>query len=204
MQWSYCSFALSHWNILKKFNNHIAGLAQDCSNSISNALELLQSCTKSLNYLPNPCHFSFPNGQYVTVLFAGWSLSATSPRRTQRQQWRAYRMSSPSLFRPPDQKTTPTPNTRSSSSRHRPMEWPAVSVCCYWYHPSVCIVFLTLSVRGLSYLGLIKSIPWLLMPWLLASLGDQQPWYWQLCEIGMSLSYTRKDSNYLCHFSAEE
>ena len=27
--------------------NHIAGLAQDCSNSIANALELLQSGTKS-------------------------------------------------------------------------------------------------------------------------------------------------------------
>ena len=25
--------------------NHIDGLAQDCSNSIANALELLQSCT---------------------------------------------------------------------------------------------------------------------------------------------------------------
>ena len=29
-----------------KWNVHINGLVQDCSNSIANALELLQSCTK--------------------------------------------------------------------------------------------------------------------------------------------------------------
>ena len=29
---------------------HFDGLAQDCSNSIANALELLQSCTKPLIY----------------------------------------------------------------------------------------------------------------------------------------------------------
>ena len=29
-------------------NQHIDGLVQDCSNSIANALELLQSCTKLL------------------------------------------------------------------------------------------------------------------------------------------------------------
>ena len=30
--------------------HHIEGLAQDCSNSIANAQELLQSCTKPLIY----------------------------------------------------------------------------------------------------------------------------------------------------------
>ena len=59
---------------------------------------------------------------------------------------------------------------------------------------------LTLSVRGLSYLGLIRSMSWLLMPWLLASPGHQLPW----CKISKSLSYIRKDSNYLCHVNAEE
>ena len=34
-------------------------------------------------------------------------------------------------------------------------------------------------------------------PWLLASPGHQQPWDW-LCRIGSSLSYLRKDFNYLC------
>ena len=38
--------------------------------------------------------------------------------------------------------------------------------------------WLTLNVRGPSNLGLIRSISWLLMPWLLTSPGHQQPWYW--------------------------
>ena len=37
-QWSYVSLVISHW--------YVEGLAQDCSNSIANALELSQSCTK--------------------------------------------------------------------------------------------------------------------------------------------------------------
>ena len=35
----------------------------------------------------------------------------------------------------------------------------------------------TLNVRGPSYLGLTRSISWLLMPWLLTSPGHQQPRY---------------------------
>ena len=65
------------------------------------------------------------------------------------------------------------------------------------------IFVLTLSMRGPSYLGLTRSISWLLMPWLLGSPGHQQPWY-RLCEIGKSWSYTRKDFNYLWHISVEE
>ena len=41
------------------------------------------------------------------------------------------------------------------------------------------------------------------MPWLLVSTGHQQPWYW-LFEIGRSLSYMRKDFNYLCHVNVEQ
>ena len=33
--------------------SNIDGLVQDCSNSIANALELLQSCTKPLTYPKN-------------------------------------------------------------------------------------------------------------------------------------------------------
>ena len=67
------------------------------------------------------------------------------------------------------------------------------------------ILILTLSVRKLSYRyqDLIKLISLLLMPWLLVSPGHQQTWCW-LFEIGKSLSYTRKDSNYLCHISVKE
>ena len=36
---------------------------------------------------------------------------------------------------------------------------------------------LTLNVRGRSYLGLTRSMSWLLMPWLLTSPWHQQPWY---------------------------
>ena len=42
------------------------------------------------------------------------------------------------------------------------------------------IHFLTLNVRGPSYLSLTRPISWLLMPWLLTSPKHQQPWYW-LC-----------------------
>ena len=56
---------------------------------------------------------------------------------------------------------------------------------------------------GLSYPGLTVSISWLLMPWLLASPGHQHPWCW-LCKLGKSLSYMRKDFNYLCHVIVEE
>ena len=59
------------------------------------------------------------------------------------------------------------------------------------------------NVQGPSYLCLIRSISWLLMSWLFASPGHQQPWYW-LSRIGRSLSYLRKDFNYLCHINGEE
>ena len=62
---------------------------------------------------------------------------------------------------------------------------------------------LTLNVRGLSYLGLTRSISWLLMPWLLTSPGHQQPWYW-LYRICRSFSYLREDFKYLCHINVDE
>ena len=39
-------YTFDSWNICELYLKLIAGLAQDCSNSIANALELLQSCTK--------------------------------------------------------------------------------------------------------------------------------------------------------------
>ena len=72
----------------------------------------------------------------------------------------------------------------------------------YW---CICMFLdkLTLKVRGPSSLGLTRSISWLQMPWLLASPGHQQPWYW-LCRISRSLSYSRRNCNYLCLTSGEE
>ena len=50
---------------------------------------------------------------------------------------------------------------------------------------------------------IIRSIPWLLMPWLPVSPGHQQSWYW-LCRINRSLSSVQNDFNYLCHLSFEK
>ena len=52
------------------------------------------------------------------------------------------------------------------------------------------LLFLNMGV--LRYLGLTRSISWLLIPWLLKLPGHQQPWYW-LCRICRSWSYFRKD-----------
>ena len=83
-------------------------------------------------------------------------------------------------------------------------------ICChYWQHILVFlwymlrVIALTLSVRGPSYLGLTRSISWLLMPWLLTSPGHQLPWYW-LCRIGRFLSYLRMDFNYLRRINVEK
>ena len=65
------------------------------------------------------------------------------------------------------------------------------------------VACLTLNVWGPSYLGLTRSISWLLMPWLLTSPGHQQPWYW-LCRIGKFLSYLRNDFNYLRRINVEK
>ena len=57
MHWSYYNLAPSHWCVLPQsllccvqycvvLDHDIRGLVQDCSISIANALELLQSCTK--------------------------------------------------------------------------------------------------------------------------------------------------------------
>ena len=77
--------------------------------------------------------------------------------------------------------------------------------CYCWqnYPGALSFLLITLDMQGPSYLGLTRSISWLLMPWLLTSTGHQQPWYW-LCRIGRFLSYLRKDFNYLRHISVEK
>ena len=51
--------------------------------------------------------------------------------------------------------------------------------------------------------GITKSIPWLLMPWLLASPGHLHPLYCQ-CKINRSLSFMGNDFNNLLHLSVEK
>ena len=54
--------------------------------------------------------------------------------------------------------------------------------------------YLTLNVRGPSYLSLIRSMSWLLM--------HKELWYWQ-CRVCWSWSYVRKDFKYICHTNVE-
>ena len=115
---------------------HFMGSVQECSDSIANALQLLQSCTES---------------------------------------------STSSIF---------SQHTRYVHHIAHSQVWDTGRV-------------LTLNVQGPSKLVLTRSISCLLMPWLLASPGHQQPWYW-LCRIGRSLSYSRRNFNYLCLISVEE
>ena len=59
-----------------------------------------------------------------------------------------------------------------------------------WCHTEpLSLKGLTLNVRGPSYLGLTRSISWLLMPWLLTSPGHQQPWYDYVEYVGPGLTW---------------
>ena len=76
-------------------------------------------------------------------------------------------------------------------------------VTCGSPHKGIMWSYLTLNVwGGPCYLGLTKSISWLLLPWLLTSPGHQQPWSWQ-CRICRSWSYLKKDYKYLWHINME-
>ena len=63
--------------------------------------------------------------------------------------------------------------------------------------------WLAILVLRLEFSGRTRTIPRLLMAWLLASPGHQQPWYW-LCRINRPLSSLRKGYNHLCQLSAEK
>ena len=58
--------------------------------------------------------------------------------------------------------------------------------------------YVEVDLKHLMYVFRLQIVnkSWLLMPWLLVSPGHQQPWYW-LCDVGRSLSYSRKDFNCL-------
>ena len=75
-------------------------------------------------------------------------------------------------------------------------------ISLHWLRDSSLMLHvLTLNMRGPSYLGLTRSISWLLMPWLITSPGHQQPWYWlsRICR-----SFLRKDFKYLCQINVVE
>ena len=69
--------------------------------------------------------------------------------------------------------------------------------------PALFSIHLALNMRGASQLGLTWSISLLLIPWRRKEPGHQQPWYW-LCRIGRSLSYSKRNFNYLCLINVDE
>ena len=57
------------WWYMKLVNNeYIDGLVQDCSNSIANALELLQSCTKPSICFMSLSHYTLYKPSYSDIL----------------------------------------------------------------------------------------------------------------------------------------
>ena len=63
---------------------------------------------------------------------------------------------------------------------------------------TLCWLILYLQLLKLKYSWQTRSTPPLLMQWLLASPGHQQPWYWWYM-INGSLFFTRMIFNCLCH-----
>ena len=75
-----------------------------------------------------------------------------------------------------------------------------ISICeIVWTFRNWCTK-LSVLLRKPEYSGRNKSIPWLLIPWLLASPVHQKPLY-SLCRINRSLSFMRKDSNKMRHIN---
>ena len=71
------------------------------------------------------------------------------------------------------------------------------------YGVMFCVSWFTLLVLKPEYSGITRSIPCLLMAWLLVSPGQQQSWFWWY-RIKGPLSLMRKNFNYLCHLSIEK
>ena len=71
----------------------------------------------------------------------------------------------------------------------------------FWY--KYFVISLTILVHKPGYSGRSQSIILMLMHWLLATSGSQQPWYWP-CRINGPLSSTRKDFIHPCNFKCWE
>ena len=86
-----------------------------------------------------------------------------------------------------------------------PCETPASEKCSFLFQMD--IVCNPVGHKPLTYrdrvIGFTRSISWLLMLWLLSLPGHQHPWYWPWW-ISKSLSYLRKNFNYLCHTNVEK
>ena len=155
--------------------SHLDGLVQDFSNSSALAMESLQSCTK-----PSYLHLE------QLSFNSGWHIQ----RHFLRREFLYFDSNFPAVY--------PEDSLNNTSSLVQVMAWHQASAEPFPESNQT----LTLSMLEPCYLGLTRSISWLLMPWLLTSLGHQQPWYW-LCRICRSWSYLRKDFVYLCHINVE-
>ena len=62
------------------------GLVQDCSNAIANALELLQSCTEPSKYLTH-CGLVIPQGITVIIIDSGDGLLPTQHQTSVTTYW---------------------------------------------------------------------------------------------------------------------
>ena len=74
---------------------------------------------------------------------------------------------------------------------------------CWKKTRAVTVYLSTLNLRGPSFPGLFRRIPWLLMSWIFVLPGYRHLWNW-LYRIGMSLFYTTTDCNCLCTFIVRE
>ena len=117
-----------------------------------------------------------------------------------------YRRSHWRNFRQNDNISVAVSQAVSDTTLLRHVTWPFLqSITAKWelnVRMYTCEnIGILLNVRGPSYLGLTRSISWLLMPWPLTSPGHQQPWYW-LCRICRSW-YLKRHFEYLCHTNVE-
>ena len=113
---------------------------------------------------------TFYNTYLTTCHFLRWSFSSLS-------NWQQVSDVMPTQDTRPTQDTSKTPGPR------RPQETCFTLIKMIWTykhlkqvshtHINFWMDSLTLNVQGLSYLGLTRSISWLLMPWLLTH-GSQQ------------------------------
>ena len=79
---------------------------------------------------------------------------------------------------------------------HWPSSWFLPLAMTDLFICGTCCILCEILVMKPEHSRWTRSIPWLLMPWLLLSPGHQQPWHW-LCRINWFMSFSKKDFNYM-------
>ena len=94
---------------------------------------------------------------------------------------------------------------RSFIAQNAPTESCRCTTRIPWYHQNPAYthrILFALTACFWCWRELGQFHPWLVIPWMIALPGHQQPWHC-LCRINRSLSSMRKDFNYLNHLSVE-